>query len=406
MILSLAWRNLWRQPRRTVLTLAAIVVAGAITVFMLSLQVGMYVAMIVNTLEVFQGEAQVQAAGYRDNPQMERTITDLSTVLDRLRKVEGITTLTPRANGFAVLSAGDESFGAAVVGVDPSTEPELSTIPQRLSRGRYLQGSESAEIVLGAGLARNLKAAVGDSVTLMGMGRDGSVAVDALSVVGIFESGSPEMDRELSEMPLGRFQDTFGMPNEAHTIVFETGALRNVAATVDRTRLALADTDLVVLDWDQITPGLRQAITLDASTAGLIYMTLLVVVVFTVINTLLMALLERTREFGILLSIGVRPSLLGKIVWVETALLAFLGVGGGVLVGLPLTLYFAVNGLSFGESSAVLEQWGLPGAIFPEVSFLTVLGGPGLIGLGVVLSGFYPVIRIRRFEAVEAMNAP
>jgi ABC-type lipoprotein release transport system permease subunit len=406
MILSLAWRNLWRQPRRTVLTLAAIVVAGAITVFMLSMQVGTYRAMIVNTLELFQGEAQVQAAGYRENPQMERTITGLTAILDRLSEVEGITNITPRANGFAVLSASDESYGAAVIGVDPRTEPELSTIPQRLSHGRFLEGSESAEIVLGAGLARNLNAAVGDSVTLMGMGRDGSVAVDALSVVGIFESGISEMDRELSEMPLGRFQDTFGMPDEAHSIVFETGALRNVAATVDRARLALADGELVVLDWDQITPGLRQAITLDASTSGLIYLTLLVVVVFTVINTLLMALLERTREFGILLSIGVRPGLLGRIVWVETSLLAFLGVGGGVLVGLPLTLYFAAHGLSFGEGSAVLEQYGLPGSIYPEASLLTVLGGPGLIGLGVILSGFYPLVRIRRFEAVEAMNAP
>jgi putative ABC transport system permease protein len=402
---ALAWRNLWRRPRRTVLSIAGLAFASAFLIFMPSLQNGSYRAMINNTLRLYDGYAEIAQPGYRESPDIRKSIANVDSLLRSVRKIDDEGAVAVRASAYALLSSDDRSFGAQVVGVQPTSEPRVSTLPQKIEAGRYLDDGNPAQIVLGATLARNLRVAVGEPVTLLGTGKDGSLAVDSLTVVGTFATGIGDMDRLMAEMPLGRFQDAFSMPGQAHVIVLGGDSLADVAPLLGPLRAVAVPRGLRVLDWRELQPGLWQAILLDASTAALIYVAMVVVVTFTLLNSLLMAVLERTREFGVLMSLGMRPARIGRMVWAETVMLLVLGLSLGIALGYALSAYFARHGIVFGQAQQVFGQFGLPGAMYPQVDVLTLLGGPAVIAVFTLLAGIFPFWRVYRLEPVAAMRA-
>lgn len=405
MIAALAWRNLWRRPRRTALSVAGLAFAAAFLIFMPSLQNGAYRAMIENTLRLYDGYAQLEPPGYRDEPDIRDTISGVGDLLSELREIEGLEGVSARASAYVLLSADDRSFGARVLGVEPASEPEVSRIPSDVASGRYLAADATDEIVLGATLARNLGLTVGASVTLLGTGRDGSLAADSLTVVGTFTTGINEIDRLTAEIPLARFEDTFAMPDQAHTVVLSASSLGALAARMDRVRSIAEHRSLALLEWRELEPGLWQAILLDASTAALIYLAMVIVVTFTLLNGLLMAVLERTHEFGVLMALGMRPARIGRMVWFETLLMLVLGLGAGIVLGFLLSAYFAHVGIVFGQMQEVFGRFGLPGAMYPRVDALTLLAGPCLIAICTLIAGIFPFVRVYRLEPVAAMRA-
>ena len=404
MIVALAWRNLWRQPRRTILSSLAIAFTSAFLIFMPSLQNGSYNAMIENTLKLFDGYGEVQKPGYLDDPQIRNTIDNYAQLQKDLEQIPKMDGVSARAIAYALLATEKRSYGAQIAGVQPENEPKVSTVAHNIRKGRYLQGNDSAEIVLGETLARNLGANIGDSVTLLGMGREGSLAVDSLTVVGEFNTGINSMDRLLAEMPLGRMQSTFSMPNQVHALVMGGDSLSKFQGLFPQVQRLASHRQLVALDWKQLQPGLLQAILLDISSAMLIYVAMVVVVSFSLLNSLLMSVLERTREFGMLMALGMRPGAIGRMVWMETIMLLVFGLAIGMLLGYGVSEYYAGVGIHFQQAEAIFEQFGLPGAMYPEVSTLTLLAGPAVIAFCIILAGAYPIIRIYRLQPVTAMR--
>ena len=219
-----------------------------------------------------------------------------------------------RATAFALASSEDRSYGIAVFGVEPQFEPAVSSIPGLVRDGRYLDGDDAAEIVVGKVLARNLRIGVGDELTLLGSGKDGSFAAVVAEVVGIFDSGVADLDRTIAEMPLRLFQDVFYMDGSGHQVVVNAPGLGQVAELKRRVAGLLPENrDLVVQDWDALLPGLKQAIQADISSAVFMYAVLVILVAFSVLNTQLMSVLERTHEFGIVLALGLKPGRLGRL---------------------------------------------------------------------------------------------
>lgn len=404
-MIALAWRNLWRQPRRTMLSLAVIALAAVVTVFLLALQAGSYAAMKNNTLGVFDGDAQVQQPAYLDDPGIRRTIARPQQLAQAIGRIPGVTAVTVRGATYALLSKGQRSVGIYVVGVQPATEARVSSIGRSLRIGRYLQPGATAEIVLGQALARNLDVSVGDRVTLLGTARDGSVAADVLTVRGIFASGVGALDRQLAEMPLARFQTDFAMPGMANVIAISGRDLAQVQAALPAVRKLAQAQGLVVRDWSELEPGLAGAIHLDASTSMLWYVSLVIVVVMLLLNTLLMSVLERTREFGVLLAVGMRDSAIGGMVWLELLLLLALGLGIGILMGGGLVAWYHLHGLALPGAEGVFAQWGLPSKMYPQLSAFTLLTGPAAIALATTVAGVFPYLRIRRLRPVAAMRA-
>jgi ABC-type lipoprotein release transport system permease subunit len=405
LIIRLAWRNLWRQSRRTWLTVGAMVFSNALLVFMISLQFGMYELMISNSLQTFTGHLQVQAPGYIDDARIRQTVPDVEMLAGNLRRELERETVAARAAAFALVSSAERSYGVQIIGVEPQYEGLVSTIPGLVRTGRFLVDSDAAEIVIGQVLARNLRVTIGGEVTILGSGRDGSFAAAVLTVAGIFESGVPEMDRNIAEIPLAYFQEVFSMADAGHQVVVRGPDINATEALQRRVEgLLPASERLVVHDWIRLQPGLRQAIQADLSSAFFMYGVLVVLVAFSVLNTQLMSVLERTREFGVVMSLGLTPGKLGRIVLLETAFMGLVGMLLGALLGGLITLYFGINGFSYPGMDELAANFNLPDRFYPQATFTTLFAGPAVVFLGALAAALYPALRLYWLEPVAAMR--
>ena len=406
LVLRLAWRNLWRHPRRTWLTAGAMMFSNVLLVFMISLQFGMYGLMIDNTLQAFTGHLQVQAPGYIDDQKMRQTVANVIPLANSLRSELDSRRIAARGTAFSLVSSEERSYGTAVFGVEPAFEPNVSTIPGLVTKGRYLGGNDAAEIIIGAAMARNLRVDLGDELTLLGSGRDGSFAAAVVNIVGIFDSGVAEFDRGITEIPLGFFQDMFYMDGSGHQVVINAPSIDDVAELQSRVAALLpAGQDLVVHDWNALQPGLQQAIKADMSSAFFMYGILVILVAFSVLNTQLMSVLERTHEFGIVMSLGLTPGRLGRLVLLETAIMGLLGLVLGAILGGIVTFWFSINGFAYPGMEELAAKFNLPALFYPQVSPMTLLSGPVIVFLFTILAAIYPALRLRRLQPVEAMRA-
>lgn len=380
------------------------VFADVLLIFMLGLQFGQYRMMIDNSLAVFTGQMQVQTEGYNDEPSMHRSVADADRLARIIREDTNIEDVSVRGYGFALVSSEQRTIGAQITGVDPQYEPHVSTIPGLIKQGRYLASRTANELVVGSTLARNLKITTGDELTLLGSGKDGSIAATVAPVVGVFESGNRDLDRQVLAMPIDTFRDVFNMPNEAHSIII--GGSRDNAETIAAgAREALSDTDnLVLLNWEELMPGLKQAIQADFTSAWFMYAVLIVLVAFSMLNTMLMSVLERTHEFGILLALGVRHGKLGRMIITESALLAMTGMLLGILAGGLVTWYFVVNGFSFPGMEEMGERFNIPAVLYPEVSVRSLLPGPLAVFMATLLASLYPIWHMRKLRPIEALQ--
>ncbi len=406
LVVRLAWRNLWRQPKRTLLTTGAMVFSNILLVFMISLQFGMYGLMVENGLKIFTGHLQIQAPGYIDDQKMRQTVPGIAPLAESLRAEFPEQHIAARATGFALVSSEDRSYGVAVVGVQPEYERSVSTLPGLVSAGRYLRDNDAAEIIIGAALARNLRVDVGDELTLLGSGKDGSFAAAVVTIAGIFDSGLADFDRSITTIPLGLFDDVFYMNGSGHHIVFNSGGIDGVAELKARVEAALpADADLVVHDWDALQPGLQQAIKADMSSAFFMYGILVILVAFSVLNTQLMSVLERTHEFGIVMSLGLTPGRLGRLVLLETAIMGLLGLVLGAILGGLLTWWLSINGFAYPGMDEMAAKFNLPARFYPQVSTISLLSGPIVVFLFTIIAALYPALRLHKLHPVEAMRA-
>ncbi len=406
MLAALAWRNLWRRPQRTVLSLISIALVTALLVFMLSFQAGVYGVMKEATLRIFDGYAQLQPSGWADDPTLDRAIEHPVALARQAEGLRGVSAAAPRVNAFAILAHGARSYGAAVVGVDPARERRVSSIASTIRTGRYLAPGDSNAAVLGETLARNLDLTVGGEVTVLGEARDGSVAADVLRVVGIYHSGVPDLDRSILEMPLARAQDAFGMEGAANTIAVGGPSLIAVNNAMPSLRNLGHRAGVSVSDWAALEPAVREGIDLKYAVAMMFYATLVVVVAFIILNTLLMSVLERTREFGMLLALGMRPGQIGAMVWIELLGLALLGCLFGLLLGGGATLWLERVGIVVPIDPRLLAQFALPSRLYPTLTPLSALFGPVALLSAITVGGIAPYLRVTGLTPALAMRAP
>jgi ABC-type lipoprotein release transport system permease subunit len=303
-------------------------------------------------------------------------------------------------------SSEDRSYGIAVFGVEPKFEAQVSSIPGLIGQGRFLHSGDAPEVVVGSVLARNLRVGLGDELTLLGSGKDGSFAAAVVEIVGIFESGIADVDRNIAEIPLRLFQDIFYMEGSGHEVVVNAPGVGEVEELQRRVE-SLLDTgqDLVVHDWDALQPGLKQAIQADMSSAFFMYAVLVILVAFSVLNTQLMSVLERTREFGIVMALGLTPGRLGRLVILETAIMGVMGIVLGAIAGGILTSWFSVHGLSIPGMEEMAAAFNLPPRMYPRVTFYTLFLGPIVVFLFTLLAALYPALRLHRLHPVAAMRA-
>lgn len=403
--LTIAWRNIWRNTRRSVITISAIVFASGLLVFMLSWQLGSYQSMINSSVQIQTGHIQVQAKGYHEEDKMWQVVPDPAVVYSALKETPDVKMATSRANSFSVVSSDKNTYGVLVKGIDPVTEAQVSNLKIITREGSYLAEDDTDKALVGDLLAKNMQVGLGDRLTVLGQGRDGSIAAMVVTVKGIYKSGMSAFDRSTLHIPLTYFQNVYSMGDAVHEVVIICDSLDDVAPVKTNLGKRLEKADkLVVLDWEELMPGLIQMIKMDFYSGLILYFILIIVVAFSIFNTFLMSMFERTREFGVMMALGTTPGRLTKLLLSESMIMTLLGVAAGLIVGSLITWYFQVHGLTVAGEEAFAQQYGLSSKMNPQLSLVSAFAGPAAVLFFTFLIALYPTFKIRRLRPVEAMR--
>ena len=405
LISAIAWRNLWRNPQRTWLSVGGIAFAVMLILAARSAQISAMSAMLDNATRLLTGHLQVQNVAYAEEPSLRNAIPDATAVARALAASPHVTAVAQRAVAFVLVSAGDRSYGAEVMGVDADAERSISSLPDMVIEGRWLR--EPTDAVLGSLMARNLGAKLGDDVAVLGSSIDGGVAAMSLTVVGIVETGTAELDRALIDVPLATFQDAFGLGDRVQVIVARVDDFMRVDAGVPAMERAVTSVapDLAVLSWRKLLPELVQTVEIKGVSSGVMFALIAFLVTFSVFNTFMMTVFERTREFGMLLAIGMRGGGIVGMLQIEAAWLAVLGAALGIALASLIIGWLGRSGIPLGEMAGeMLRRYHMPDRIYPRIDAAALYGVPLLMLFATQLAALIPSLRVRSLTPVAALR--
>jgi len=401
--LKMAWRNLWRNKRRTIITLLSVLFAFFLALLMRSMQLGSYNMMIESIVKTTTGYIQIHALGYWDNKTINRTFLDNDTLNDAIRRDHNITLMIPRLESFALASSGNQTKGIAVIGTNPEKENDISGLEKHVVRGHYLTKTGNG-VLMGEDLAKYLQVDVGDSVVLLSQGYHGVTAAGEFPVAGIVHFNTLEMNSSMIYMPLLAAQRFYSAPGRLTSLSLSLKDKNKMKA--DAAYLGTIDPDdLEVMTWSQMMPEVVQAIQGDNIGGQVMLGILYIVVGFGIFGTIMMMTLERKREFGIMVAVGMRRSRLEFIVFAESLCIAVVGIICGGALSIPVILYLHYHPIELtGElAQAVLEynmEPVLPFALEPGFFLKQSL----VVFILSILAALYPLAVIRRFRLVPALQ--
>jgi ABC-type lipoprotein release transport system permease subunit len=401
----MAWRNVWRNRRRSLLTVLAIALGLAFNIFMRAIGDGFHEQMVDNSVRAHIGHLQVHHAGYHDDPSLNKTLPSPDHVEGALERLPGVRGYSMRVMGDGLASTAENSAGVAIVGIDPVQERTVTTVDRGVVKGEYLENEQERPILIGDRLATNLKADLEDKVVLMVQAADGSMGADLYRVVGIFRSGSPELDRGVAFLLRRDAQSLFSLEGRITEAVVLLASSRQVPAAQQALQATLTDRNLEVLTWYEVEPFLLQFIELDDAFFYIIVVFFFVVISIGILNTIMMSVFERVREFGVMMALGTKPRQIIKLVVQEAFVLGLVGIVIGSSIGVAATLYFASHGMNMSAWSEGAAALGMTSTmIYTKLTTANLLISNISVLAVVMLVGLYPAVHAARLRPVEAIR--
>ena len=400
----LAWRNVFRNTRRSVLTIAAIAIGLMALSFLWSFIEGVNDQMVENSTRYLSGHVQVHRSGYHDNQTLDLIIDDPHPMRSALASQAHVTAASERLEGMALASLGDKSRAVMVMGIDPEQEVQVTTLHQTIVAGAYLTSESANEILLGDKGAEALGAMIGSEVVLLTQAADGSVGAAKYTVRGIFDAKMDMIDGAYVFMPLKAAQELYAAGEGITAIVARLDDRRN-AHSVAKIMTGTLGEGFEVLEWQKLLPSVVQSVNFHEVIAYILLLVLFVVVAVGVTNTILMSVMERYREFGVMMALGTRANQITMIVFVEACLLGLLGLLAGAAVGLALTAYFGSAGINLGQYGKAMETMqGLTGIVYPAIRLDRLPLLAAIVFSTAIVAALYPAWKASRLNPVEAIR--
>ncbi len=403
-LLKIAWRNIWRNPRRTWVLITSIAVGVIGYAGTTSFSRGFLNQMIESSINLQGGHIMIAARGHQENPHVRRFIADPERVEARLQEVEGVQ-YAPFVAFQGMISSSEAAAGVRIHGVLPEQEAAITVISRSITQGRYLQGeSGSHEIIIGEALARKLNVALGEKIVIMMSDLENEISSAAYRVVGLFETASPGFDKMSVYLSLRQAQDLVGYQNEVTGFVLRLQRGSELEPTVQQIKSFFTGGALEVLSWKDRNPLLVLSIQAYDSSLVIIVTILFIAIAFSIANAFLMVIYERMEEIGIMMANGVLPRNIRRLLLCEALFVSLLGIGVGALFSALALSYLGRAGLNLGAVSAGLGKFGVGAIVYPEMAATDVAVGLGVIVLVVSLSVLYPAVKASRFEVVDAIR--
>jgi putative ABC transport system permease protein len=402
-ILQLAWKNLWRNSSRTLLTIAAILFATIISIVAESLKEGIFDNLIKNIVSTYSGHIQIHLKGYQDEQILENSFQPSRSMEAAVKNKTGIKKITSRLESFLLISSGEDTKGCMILGINPMQEDSISLLKKKLIQGSYLNPEDDA-VLIGEGLSKKLKLGVNDTVILIGQGYHGASAAAKTVIKGIVRLGSPKLNNSIIYMPLQRTQSLFS----ADSLV--TAFILLLNEDVDPDDAAISISKMIgnkyeVLTWGEMMPDIKQHIITDSNNMRIVQIILYILVSFGIFSTLLIMMAERKSENGMLLALGMSKYRLQWLITTESLLTVMIGSIAGMILSTPIVWYLKYNPMSItGETAEAYKRFGFE-PIFPASYETDIFINQGLIVfiIGIILS-LYPLFSIMHMNALNAMK--
>ncbi len=406
-LIVLAWRNIWRNKRRTLITAASIFFAVLLSTLMVSIQKGAWDRMEENVVNYYFGYVQIHAKGYWQDRSLDLTFAAVDSLLQLPQWVSGVAVAVPRIESFALAAHADNTTGVMVVGIDPVREHEMTRLRERMVAGTYFDHVREPALLLADGVAQRLNATVGDTVVLLSQGYHGVNAAGKYAVKGLVHFASPDLNRQMVYLPLAVARYFYGADSLLTSIALKVTDKDKVPQVLAQLRQQLDTTRYEVMDWHEMMPELVEARAVDTAGNYLMLLILYLIVSFGIFGTILMMTAERTYEFGVLLAIGMKRIQLSVEVWLEILFIALLGTLAGFVASFPVVYYFHRHPIDFSSSKEIAETYAQFGfePIFPAAFEPFVFLSQALVVLCITtLLALYPFWKIARLDPVKAMR--
>ncbi|PAU93668.1 transporter [Aliifodinibius salipaludis] len=404
--LRLAWRNIWRNRRRSFITMLSIVIAVLLASVMRSMQEGQYDVMVNSTVGTFTSYIQIHQQGYWDDQTLENSFEASDSLFEDAAKPSAVIETVPRLQSYALAAGKQQSRPAMIMGIDPDKEQSLSNPKERIESGSYFESADEQAVLVGTDMMERLSVQLGDSLVLIGQGFRGQSATGLYEIKGVVSFPNPEMNKNVVMMPLATTQNFLAAPNRLSALALILDDPNSVQQTVNRLNSNVDTTRYEIMSWQQMMPELQQAIQADRGGGVIIILILYIIVGFGILGTVLMMITERTYEFGVMLSIGTSRLAIFLMLALEILFIAFLGSLLGIALSIPVAWYFNVNPIEFsGGMVEVMESYGLepylPFSLDPELFYMQAI----IIFIITIVFSIIPLIRASRLHPVKAMRS-
>ena len=405
MIVKLAWRNIWRNKRRSIITIVSILIAVFLSVSMRSMQLGMYDHMIKSIVASYSGYIQIHANGYMDQQTIDNSIELNYDLLDSIASINGVKNIIKRLQTFSLASSGDLTKGVLIQGVEMEKENLLVDWSTRLDTGVFFSNNNS-DVILAKNVASYLKKGVGDTVIFIGMGYHGMSAAGMYKICGIVDMRNPKINNLTVFMSLRNAQEYLSAPNIVTHIIIDKEEEIDERELSNYIKTELHNNQYEIMDWKELLPELEQTIKAD-NVGGLIMVFILyMIITFGIFGTVLMMTQERFYEFGVMISIGMKKLKLIKIVLLEAITLSLIGVILGIFAALPIMYYFNTHPIKLvSEQAETMEKFGFEPIIPMSTNFEIPLTHAALIFCISLFISIYPIITILRLDTIKAMKS-
>lgn len=397
-LIKLAWRNLFRNRKRSVITISSVVFAVFFAVILRALQFGAYQHMLNTIVRSYMGYIQLHDEGFWEERTIDHVI-DLNEV--DLSAYSEISAVAPRIESFALASIGNESRPVGILGLAPEEEGEFTRIYQQIVDGSLDASGNS--VVIGTTLSELMQIGIGDTLALLSQGYHGSIASGLYPISGVVDLHNPELNRRTVVMGLKAAQVFYGLNDQVSTLVVSPKG--DWEKTYDLLKREMNDLPIEVMSWQEMLPALKQLIQVDKAGGVFVLLILYAILTLGLLGTVVMLTEERLYEYGVLVAVGMSKRKLILTAITETIILSLAGVVIGIVLSLPVIYYFNFNPIDLsGQMKEAVEGFGFE-ALIPTSTDPSIYLTHGVIIVAIVLIvNIYSILRIRKLKVVKAMK--
>ncbi len=402
-LIKLAWRNIWRTKRRSLISISSVVFAVLFAISAMSFEKGSYDHLINNMVKFSTGYIQIRDVLYEEEESIDNVMLydeELKDIVESFK--DEIEYTVPRIQNFALASVGDKTRGTFILGIDPEKENRFNDLSDNLIKGEFLDKDDDA-VMLAAGLAEILGLGIGDTLILISQGFHGMSAAGMYPIKGIVNLSVADMNNNTVYMPLKTAQWFYGADERITSLIIMPSSPRNTKRLTEKLNEKLDSEWYTAITWEEMLVDLLNMMKIDIAGNQIIIMILYIVIGFGLFGTILTMMLERIREFAMLIAIGMKRVKLAIICLLESIFLSLIGVVAGVVVSYPFMLYFKINPIQLGgEMADIMDDYGFDAVIPTSTDPDIFISQAVAIFVIAVLIGLYPVYRVFKLDIIES----